>query len=177
MLLSSRSAFNRNGPSSREGTPAKSLGPAHGRKPAQLTLANAASLQLLTEDEVKLCSELHVLPKPYLYIKQSLLREFARCGGRLEKENALELVSKVDGNIVSRIWDHLFGAPESVDIEGDADLLSAALDEDDSSDISDDSDSSSEEDEGDLMGELQEAIAQQQMQLDQSNGQSSSGEE
>lgn len=177
-MLSSRSAFNRNGGPSREGTPAKPPGPTHGRKPPQLTLANAASLQLLTEDEVKLCSELHVLPKPYLYIKQSLLREFARCGGRLEKEGALELVAKVDSHIVGRIWDHLFGTPESVDLEGDADLLTAALDEDDSSEMSDDSDSSSEEDEGDLMGELQEAIAQQQMQLDQvNNGQSSSGEE
>lgn len=95
----------------------------------------------------------------------------------MEKEHALELVAKVDSNIVGKIWDHLFGSPESVDIEADADLLSAALDEDDSSDTSDESDSSSEEDEGDLMGELQEAIAQQQMQLDQVNGQSSSGEE
>lgn len=177
MLLSSRSAFNRNGGASREGTPAKPPGPIHGRKPPQLTLANAASLQLLTEDEVQLCSELHVLPKPYLYIKQSLLREFARCGGRLEKDSAVELLSKVDGNVVGKIWDHLFGAPESINIEDDADLLAAALDEDDSSEMSDDTETSSEEDEGDLMGELQEAIAQQQMQLDQSNGGSSSGEE
>lgn len=110
-------------------------------------------------------------------MKQSLLREFARCGGRLEKENAAELLSKVDSNVVGKVWDHLFGTPDNVDLEADADLLSAALDEDDSTDTSDESDSSSEEDEGDLMGELQEAIAQQQMQLDQVNGQSSSGEE
>jgi transcriptional adapter 2-alpha len=134
-------------------------------------------LQLLTEEEVKLCSELHILPKPYLYIKQSLLREFARCGGRMELEQAVELLPKVDANIVSSIWDHLFGAPESVDLEGDADMLASALEED-SSDTSDDSDSSSEEDEGDLMGELQEAIAQQQqLQLEQANGRSSSEEE
>lgn len=126
---------------------------------------------------MKLCSELHILPKPYLYIKQSLLREFARCGGRLEKENAVELVAKVDANIVGKIWDHLFGAPESLDLVEDADMLAAALDEEDSSELSDDTDTSSEEDEGDLMGELQEAIAQQQMQLDQVNGQSSSSEE
>lgn len=118
-----------------------------------MTLANSASLQLLSSEEQKLCSELRILPKPYLYIKQTLLREFARCGGKLERERALELLAKVSEHTVLRIWEELFGAIEEVaaeaedsdeddsdDDNSDDDDRGAGDDDDDDDDDSDDSD-------------------------------------
>ncbi|KAF8532520.1 hypothetical protein JB92DRAFT_2802615 [Gautieria morchelliformis] len=80
------------------------------RKPiAPLNLANAPSLHLLTAPEQTLCSQLRILPKAYLVIKETLVREFARRGGRLRRREARELV-KIDVNKTSRVWDFLVQA-------------------------------------------------------------------
>lgn len=49
------------------------------------------------------------MPKPYLVIKETLVREYARRGGKLRRREARELV-KLDVNKVSRVWDFLVQA-------------------------------------------------------------------
>src|SRR5882762_10560596 len=76
---------------------------------APLNLANSPSLHLLTPAEQTLCSSLRILPKPYLVIKETLVREYARRGGKLRRREARDLV-KVDVNRTSRVWDFLVQA-------------------------------------------------------------------
>ncbi|KDR75051.1 hypothetical protein GALMADRAFT_69919 [Galerina marginata CBS 339.88] len=97
---------------SRESTPR--IGPAPGastgntarRPPQPLNLANSPALHLLTPAEQTLCSQLRILPKPYLVIKETLVREYARRGGKLRRREARDLV-KIDVNKTSRVWDFL----------------------------------------------------------------------
>ncbi|KAJ4479942.1 hypothetical protein J3R30DRAFT_3466958 [Lentinula aciculospora] len=79
------------------------------RPPPPLNLANSPSLHLLTPGEQALCSQLRILPKPYLVIKETLVREYARRGGKLRRREARDLV-KVDVNKTSRVWDFLVQA-------------------------------------------------------------------
>ncbi|KAF9482230.1 SWIRM-domain-containing protein [Pholiota conissans] len=76
------------------------------RPPQPLNLANSPSLHLLTPAEQTLCSQLRILPKPYLVIKETLVREYARRGGKLRRREARDLV-KIDVNKTSRVWDFL----------------------------------------------------------------------
>ncbi|KAJ7172713.1 hypothetical protein C8R46DRAFT_1190455 [Mycena filopes] len=76
------------------------------RKRAPLNLANSPSLHLLTPVEQTLCSQLRILPKPYLVVKETLVREYARRGGKLRRREARDLV-KIDVNKTSRVWDFL----------------------------------------------------------------------
>ncbi|KAF9010640.1 hypothetical protein BDQ17DRAFT_1346596 [Cyathus striatus] len=100
---------------SREPTPrlAPTAGPSTGppvrRPPAPLNLANSPSLHLLTPAEQTLCSQLRIFPKPYLVIKETLVREYARRGGKLRRREARDLV-KIDVNKTSRVWDFLVQA-------------------------------------------------------------------
>ena len=73
---------------------------------APLNLANSPMLHLLRPDEQALCSSLRILPKPYLVIKETLVREYARRGGKLRRREARDLV-KIDVNKTSRVWDFL----------------------------------------------------------------------
>ncbi|KAF8530496.1 hypothetical protein BU17DRAFT_36297 [Hysterangium stoloniferum] len=93
---------------SRDPEPPKA-GPSSRRLVAPLNLANAPSLHLLTPAEQTLCSHLRILPKAYLVIKETLVREFARRGGKLRRREARELV-KIDVNKTSRVWDFLIQA-------------------------------------------------------------------
>ncbi|KAF7306527.1 Transcriptional adapter 2 [Mycena indigotica] len=79
------------------------------RKRAPLNLANSPSLHLLTPAEQALCSTLRILPKPYLVVKETLVREYARRGGKLRRREARDLV-KIDVNKTSRVWDFLVQA-------------------------------------------------------------------
>ena len=74
-----------------------------------LNLANSPALHLLTPEEQTLCSQLRILPKPYLVIKETLVREYARRGGKLRRREARDLV-KIDVNKTSRVWDFLVQA-------------------------------------------------------------------
>jgi len=80
--------------------------PGNSRKRAPLNLANSPSLHLLTPAEQTLCSQLRILPKPYLVVKETLVREYARRGGKLRRREARDLV-KIDVNKTSRVWDFL----------------------------------------------------------------------
>jgi len=102
----------------RESTPNKPGAPAQGtsgtgppgrKMPAPLNLANSPLLHLLTPEEQTLCSQLRIFPKPYLVIKETLVREYARRGGKLRRREARDLV-KIDVNKTSRVWDFLVQA-------------------------------------------------------------------
>ncbi|KAF8629893.1 hypothetical protein AX15_003249 [Amanita polypyramis BW_CC] len=90
-------------------TPGSTAGIPIRRQPAPLNLANSPSLHLLTAPEQALCSQLRILPKPYLVIKETLVREYARRGGKLRRREARDLV-KIDVNKTSRVWDFLVQA-------------------------------------------------------------------
>jgi transcriptional adapter 2-alpha len=95
---------------SRDVDPAKAASNWTARKPPPpLNLANSPSLHLLTPAEQTLCSTLRILPKPYLVIKETLVREYARRGGKLRRREARDLV-KIDVNKTSRVWDFLVQA-------------------------------------------------------------------
>ncbi|KAI0786581.1 hypothetical protein C8Q75DRAFT_734546 [Abortiporus biennis] len=85
------------------------MGPPGRKMPAPLNLANSPSLHLLTPEEQTLCSTLRLLPKPYLVVKETLIREYARRGGKLRRREARDLV-KIDVNKTSRVWDFLVQA-------------------------------------------------------------------
>lgn len=48
----------------------------------------APDLQLLSEEEVQLCNNLHIRPKPYLALKEGLLKEAMKQGGHMKKKEA-----------------------------------------------------------------------------------------
>ncbi|KAK7050842.1 Transcriptional adapter ada2 [Paramarasmius palmivorus] len=95
----------------REGTPKPSgtAGPPVRKQYQPLNLANSPCLHLLTPGEQTLCSQLRILPKPYLVIKETLVREYARRGGKLRRREARDLV-KVDVSKTARVWDFLVQA-------------------------------------------------------------------
>jgi len=48
----------------------------------------APDLQLLSEEEIQLCNMLHLRPKPYLALKEGLIKEAMKQGGLLKKKEA-----------------------------------------------------------------------------------------
>jgi transcriptional adapter 2-alpha len=93
-------------PTSRASTPKPSSASqtATGRKPANpLNIKEAEGVHLLSEDEQQLCSALRILPRPYLVIKDTILKEYAK-HGFLRRRQARELI-KIDVNKTSRIYD------------------------------------------------------------------------
>lgn len=50
--------------------------------------ALAPDLQLLSEEEIQLCNSLHIRPKPYLALKEGLLKEAMKQGGHMKKKEA-----------------------------------------------------------------------------------------
>lgn len=90
---------------SRESTP-KLVANGGGRKPAMpLDLTDATDLHLLTPAEVHLCSQLRIMPRPYLWIKEQLVQEYMRLGS-LKRREARQLI-KIDVNKSSRIYDFM----------------------------------------------------------------------
>lgn len=133
----------------------------------QLTFSNSASLHLLTAEEAEFCSAMRILPKPFLFIKQALLREFARLGGKLERSEALALLPKLDQEVVTRVWEEIFGVQERQQQAADDE----DQDDDEEEEDEGDEDASSSEDEGSLMQELQALQSQgQDLQSSQQNG-------
>lgn len=62
--------------------------PLTGVIPWKLEENGAADLHLLTKEEVEICNVLHIQPKPYLVIKETLLKEAMKQGGGLKKKDA-----------------------------------------------------------------------------------------
>ncbi|KAI9020133.1 hypothetical protein CLU79DRAFT_836186 [Phycomyces nitens] len=75
-----------------------------GRKPANpLNIGEADGVHLLTEEEQVMCSTLRIMPRPYLVIKDTILKEYAK-QGYMKRRQARALI-KIDVNKTSRIYD------------------------------------------------------------------------
>lgn len=48
----------------------------------------APDLQLLSEEEIQLCNALHIRPKPYMALKDGLIKEAVKQGGYMKKKEA-----------------------------------------------------------------------------------------
>ncbi|KAL8763020.1 MAG: hypothetical protein Q9184_001107 [Pyrenodesmia sp. 2 TL-2023] len=72
--------------------------------PLRLASENTTDLHLLTREEIDLCSALRLRPKPYLVIKEGLIREAMKSGGGLKRKSAKE-VCKIDPSKSTRIFD------------------------------------------------------------------------
>ena len=68
-----------------------SVSPLPSTQPSKLTNENATDLHLLTKEEAELCSTLKINPKPYLVIKEGLIREAMKSGGGLKRKVAKEV--------------------------------------------------------------------------------------
>lgn len=64
----------------------------------------ASDLKLLTPEEQEICSTLRIMPKPYLAIKENLIREAMKQGGALKKKVAKE-VCRIDVNKGGQLFD------------------------------------------------------------------------
>ncbi|CAG8458162.1 8626_t:CDS:2 [Funneliformis mosseae] len=72
--------------------------------PAALDLNDVEGVHLLSEAERKLCENLRILPRSYLVIKETILKEWARSGGTLRRRQARDLI-RIDVNKTARIYD------------------------------------------------------------------------
>ncbi|KAL8629523.1 hypothetical protein Q9189_004761 [Teloschistes chrysophthalmus] len=63
----------------------------NGTTPLKLSNENTTDLHLLTKEEADLCSALRLMPKPYLVIKEGLIREAMKSGGGLKRRLAKEV--------------------------------------------------------------------------------------
>ncbi|WPK27528.1 hypothetical protein PUMCH_004920 [Australozyma saopauloensis] len=71
---------------------------------APLDISHATDFELLSPEEKQLCSTLRVLPKPYLAIKNQLMKEAVRGNGQLKKKDARQFL-KIDVNKASKIYE------------------------------------------------------------------------
>ncbi|GAA5890767.1 hypothetical protein JCM6882_000651 [Rhodosporidiobolus microsporus] len=86
-------SFGSSAASSRRPTPQSQITASlRSRPPPPLTLATSGSLQLLSPLEQQLCSTLRILPRPYLFLKEVLLREWVRLKGQMGAREAKRAV-------------------------------------------------------------------------------------
>lgn len=78
--------------------------PLSGVTPLSLTQENATDLHLLTEEEVELCEKTRLNPKPYLVIKEAIMKEAMKGNGMLKKKQAKE-ICRLEGQKGGRIFD------------------------------------------------------------------------
>ncbi|KAJ3122031.1 RNA-dependent RNA polymerase [Nowakowskiella sp. JEL0407] len=71
-------------------------------------VSNADGYDLLLPSEQQICSTLRILPRAYLVIKETILKEYAARKGNLRKRQARGLV-KIDVNKTSRLYDFWVG--------------------------------------------------------------------
>ncbi|UNI16761.1 Transcriptional adapter ada2 [Purpureocillium takamizusanense] len=80
-----------------------------GVQPLQLSQDNAPDLHLLTPEEAKLCEVVRLQPKPYLMIKEQILKEALKTNGTLKKKQAKE-ICRLDSQKGARIFDFFINA-------------------------------------------------------------------
>ncbi|KAH8656214.1 hypothetical protein BGZ60DRAFT_495411 [Tricladium varicosporioides] len=80
-----------------------------GVSPLTLTQENAPDLHLLTAEESELCKMTRIQPKPYLVLKERILKEAVTGNGTLKKKQVKELC-KIDGQKAGRIFDFFVNA-------------------------------------------------------------------
>lgn len=78
--------------------------PISGVQPLPLTQDNAPDIHLLTAEEVELCKVSRLQPKPYLMIKEQVLKEALKGNGTLKKKQVKE-ICRLDGQKGGRIFD------------------------------------------------------------------------
>ncbi|KAK0636499.1 hypothetical protein B0T17DRAFT_483100 [Bombardia bombarda] len=83
--------------------------PIPGVMPKALTQDNAPDLHLLTAEEAKLCEILRLQPKPYLMIKEQILKEAVKGNGSLKKKQARE-ICRLDSQKGGKIFDFMVNA-------------------------------------------------------------------
>jgi transcriptional adapter 2-alpha len=83
--------------------------PIPGVQPMPLSQENAPDLHLLTPEEAKLCEVLRLQPKPYLMIKEQILKEAVKGNGSLKKKQAKE-ICRLDTQKGGRIFDFMVNA-------------------------------------------------------------------
>jgi transcriptional adapter 2-alpha len=83
--------------------------PISGLTPLPLSQENAPDFHLLTPDEIELCKVCRIQPKPYLVIKERILKESITGNGTLKKKQVKEL-AKVDSQKGGRIFDFFVNA-------------------------------------------------------------------
>ncbi|KJZ77839.1 hypothetical protein HIM_03016 [Hirsutella minnesotensis 3608] len=83
--------------------------PIAGLQPLQLSQDNAPDLHLLTPEEAKLCEVVRLQPKPYLMIKEQILKEALKSNGTLKKKQAKE-ICRLDSQKGARIFDFFINA-------------------------------------------------------------------
>lgn len=71
---------------------------------APLDISHAADFELLSNEEKQLCATLRILPKPYLAIKNQLMKEAVKNNGVLKKKDARQSL-KIDVNKASKIYE------------------------------------------------------------------------
>ncbi|RCK63881.1 Transcriptional adapter 2 [Candida viswanathii] len=71
---------------------------------APLDISHAADFELLSAEEKQLCATLRILPKPYLAIKNQLMKEAVKNNGVLKKKDARQAL-KIDVNKASKIYE------------------------------------------------------------------------
>ncbi|TPX11784.1 uncharacterized protein E0L32_007521 [Thyridium curvatum] len=80
-----------------------------GVQPLPLTQDNAPDLHLLTPEEAKLCEVIRLQPKPYLMIKEQILKEALKGNGTLKKKQAKE-ICRLDTQKGGRIFEFFINA-------------------------------------------------------------------
>lgn len=78
--------------------------PISGVQSLSLSQENAPDLHLLTPEEAKLCEVIRLQPKPYLMIKEQILKEALKANGTLKKKQAKE-ICRLDSQKGGRIFD------------------------------------------------------------------------
>lgn len=80
-----------------------------GLQPLVFTPDNNADIHLLTPEEMKLCEVVRLAPKPYLMIKEQILREALKSNGAMKKKQAKE-ICRLDSQKGARIFDFFVNA-------------------------------------------------------------------
>ncbi|KAI9839247.1 MAG: hypothetical protein M1819_003241 [Sarea resinae] len=73
------------------GKPRYVVQPVNNVQPLKLNNENATDLHLLSKEEQELCSVLRIYPKPYLVIKEHLIKEAMKQGGNLKRKTARDI--------------------------------------------------------------------------------------
>ncbi|KAI8931292.1 hypothetical protein NX059_011636 [Plenodomus lindquistii] len=74
--------------------------------PLKFGKESKADLQLLTPEEIDICSTLRIMPKSFLVLKETLLRAALSNGGTLKKKAAKELL-KIDAAKSAQLFDYM----------------------------------------------------------------------
>lgn len=74
--------------------------------PLKFGKESKADLQLLTSEEVDICTTLRIMPKPFLALKETLVRAALNNGGSLKKKTARE-ICKIDANKSSQLFEYM----------------------------------------------------------------------